>query len=154
MSDIGNGLIQIQNSNCLKDKWTEKFLKKIGLNERQIKAVIYVKEKLRIKNIKWFVKLLIEQQLGIWQKWFLWKCPKIGTTGKKTKYILRRHKDAKGATKTPQKKRAHKRPKGLEGLRGIHELTNWPSWPLNGWELAEWEQEASIKSKRNNIYEQ
>jgi len=52
MSDIGNGLIQIQNSNCLKDKWTEEFLKKIGLNERQIKAVIYVKEKLRIKNIK------------------------------------------------------------------------------------------------------
>ena len=25
----------------------------------------------------------------------------IGTTGKGTKYVLRRHKDAKGATKTP-----------------------------------------------------
>lgn len=33
-----------------KDKFTEQFLQKIGLNERQIKAVMYVKEKGKITN--------------------------------------------------------------------------------------------------------
>ncbi|HBY57386.1 MAG TPA: transcriptional regulator [Candidatus Atribacteria bacterium] len=33
-----------------KDKWTEKNLEKMGLNERQIKAVMYVKEKGKITN--------------------------------------------------------------------------------------------------------
>jgi len=33
-----------------KDKYTEEYLKKIGLNERQIKAVMYVKEKGKITN--------------------------------------------------------------------------------------------------------
>jgi ATP-dependent DNA helicase RecG len=33
-----------------KDKFTEEHLQKLGLNERQIKAVIYVKEKGRIAN--------------------------------------------------------------------------------------------------------
>src|SRR4030065_2651878 len=33
-----------------KDIYTEEYLKKLGLNERQIKAVIYVKEKGKITN--------------------------------------------------------------------------------------------------------
>jgi len=33
-----------------KDKWTEKNLKKMDLNARQVKAVMYVKEKGRITN--------------------------------------------------------------------------------------------------------
>ena len=34
----------------LKDVYTEEYLQKLGLNERQIKAVMYVKEKGRITN--------------------------------------------------------------------------------------------------------
>lgn len=34
----------------LKDAYTEEYLQKLGLNERQIKAVMYVKEKGRITN--------------------------------------------------------------------------------------------------------
>ena len=34
----------------VKDKWNEENLKKSGLNERQIKAVMYVKEKGKITN--------------------------------------------------------------------------------------------------------
>jgi ATP-dependent DNA helicase RecG len=33
-----------------KDKWNEENLKKLGLNERQIKAVMYVKENGKITN--------------------------------------------------------------------------------------------------------
>ena len=33
-----------------KDKWNEENLKKLGLNERQIKAVMYVKENEKITN--------------------------------------------------------------------------------------------------------
>jgi len=35
------------------DKWNEENLKKLGINERQIKAVIYVKGKGRITNKKY-----------------------------------------------------------------------------------------------------
>ena len=87
-----------------KDKWNEENLKKLGLNDRQIKAVIYVKENGKItnqeyqvicetsnrtasRNLKELVSLKIFEQIGI--------------TGKGTKYILRCHKDAKGATKVP-----------------------------------------------------
>ena len=35
-----------------KDKWNEENLKKLGLNERQIKAVMYVKENGKITNKK------------------------------------------------------------------------------------------------------
>ena len=33
-----------------KDKWNEENLKKLGLNDRQIKAVMYVEEKREITN--------------------------------------------------------------------------------------------------------
>ena len=102
-----------------KDKWNEENLKKLDLNERQIKAVIYIREKGKITNQEYqaicetsnrtatrdLTKLV---SLKIFQQ--------IGTTGKGTKYVLRRHKDAKGATKTPKgrqkEKRGHKRGNG------------------------------------------
>ncbi|MEW6618807.1 MAG: ATP-binding protein [bacterium] len=90
-----------------KDKWAEENLKKMGLNERQIKAVMYVKEKGKITNKEYreicntsertatrdlasLVSLEIFEQIGI--------------TGKGTEYILRRHKDAKDAIKTPKRR--------------------------------------------------
>ena len=36
-----------------KDKWNEENLKKLGLNDRQVKAVIYVKENRTINNSKY-----------------------------------------------------------------------------------------------------
>ena len=40
----------VMNVIFYKDKWNEENLKKLGLNERQIKAVMYVKEKGKITN--------------------------------------------------------------------------------------------------------
>ena len=87
-----------------KERWAEENIKKLGLNERQIQAVMYVKEKGKITNQEYQVicetsnrtatrDLTELVSLKIFQQ--------IGTTGKGTKYVLRRHKDAKGATKTP-----------------------------------------------------
>jgi ATP-dependent DNA helicase RecG len=87
-----------------KDKWNEEDLQKHGLNDRQIKAVLYVKENGKITNQEYQVicetsnrtatrDLTELVSLKIFQQ--------IGTTGKGTKYVLRRHKGAKGATKTP-----------------------------------------------------
>lgn len=90
-----------------KDKWNEENLRKLDLNKRQIKAVMYVKENDKISNQEYqvicetsnrtatrdlteLVSLKIFQQIGI--------------TGKGTKYVLRRQKDAKGATKTPKRR--------------------------------------------------
>jgi ATP-dependent DNA helicase RecG len=81
-----------------KNKWNEENLKKRGLNDRQIKAVMYVKEKGKITNQEYQVicetsnrtatrDLTELVSLKIFQQ--------IGTIGKGTKYILRRHKDAK-----------------------------------------------------------
>jgi len=42
-----------------KDKWNEQNLKKLGLNERQIKAVMYVKEKKSI-NLSFFKTIVSE----------------------------------------------------------------------------------------------
>jgi ATP-dependent DNA helicase RecG len=87
--------------------YTEDNLRKKGLNERQIKAVMYVKEKGRITNNEYQkltgiskptatreLKNLVEMQLLKQQ----------GTTGKGTFYILlkgsqRAQRDGKGLTK-------------------------------------------------------
>ncbi|HOM27646.1 MAG TPA: ATP-binding protein [bacterium] len=88
-----------------KDIYTEENLRKIGLNERQIKAVLYVKEKGKITNKEYQqicntsertatrdLSELVSKEI-LEQK---------GTTGKGTSYIIktpkptgRRHKDAK-----------------------------------------------------------
>lgn len=83
-----------------RDIFTESVLEKLGLNERQLKAVKYVKEKGKITNkdyrevcqtsertatrdLSRLVSLKVFEQIGI--------------TGKGTEYVLRRHKDAKDA---------------------------------------------------------
>jgi len=87
-----------------KDVYDEEYLRSLNLNERQIKAVMYVKEKGQITNKEYqevcdtsnrtasrdLVHLV---SVGLLEQ--------IGITGKGTVYILRRHKDAKDATKAP-----------------------------------------------------
>ena len=90
-----------------KDIYTEENLRKMGLNERQIKAVIYVKQRGKITNKEYrrvcntsertatrdlseLVSIRIFEQKGI--------------TGRGTEYILRRQKDAKDVKKTPERR--------------------------------------------------
>ena len=87
-----------------KDIYTEEYLKKLGLNERQIKAVMYVKENNRITNQEYQVicetsnrTATRDLQEMVSMKMF----QQIGKTGKGTNYILRRHKYAKDDMKTP-----------------------------------------------------
>ena len=88
-----------------KDIYTEEYLRKLGLNERQIKAVMYVKERGKITNKEYQelvnttkktasrdLKYLTEH--GIFEQ--------IGYTGKGTYYIIKSHighKGDKGDTK-------------------------------------------------------
>lgn len=83
-----------------KDKWNEESLKKMGLNERQIKAVMYVKENGRITNSDYQNFGLKKRQATddlkeLEEKGIL---EKIGQTGRGTHYILRGVKRAKGAS--------------------------------------------------------
>lgn len=85
-----------------KDTYTEDQLKKLGLNERQIKAVFYVKENGKITNTQLQELANISDRTAtrdlsdlVSRKIF----EQIGATGKGTSYILRRLKDAKDATK-------------------------------------------------------
>ena len=88
-----------------KDKWNEENLKKLGLNERQIKAVMYIKGNGKITNQE-YQKLnnvskrtttrdfenLIKKDIII----------QIGITGRGTEYTLKwGHKGVKGVTKGP-----------------------------------------------------
>jgi len=86
-----------------KDKWNEETLRKLGLNERQIKAVTYVKENGKISNQEYQVVCEISNRTATRDLTKLVSVKifqQIGITRKGTKYVLRRHKDAKGATKT------------------------------------------------------
>jgi len=85
-----------------KDKWNEENLKKMGLNERQIKAVMYVKENNKITNkiYQEICKIKKRQTTddlkeledkGIFER--------IGTTGKGTYYILKWHQTGERGTK-------------------------------------------------------
>ncbi|MBE8540162.1 ATP-binding protein [Geoglobus acetivorans] len=87
-----------------KDIYTEEHLRKLGLNERQIKAVMYVKERGRITNKEYRELCKVSERtatrdlshlvsVGIFRQ--------IGTTGRGTEYKLSRHNDAKDAIKTP-----------------------------------------------------
>lgn len=85
------GVVTVQ---FYRDKWNEENLKKLGLNERQIRAVMYVKEKGKITN-KECKKIcnasertatrdlssLVSREI----------LEQIGITGKGTEYILRQH---------------------------------------------------------------
>lgn len=82
-----------------KDIYTKEYLIKMGLNERQIKAVKYVKDKGRITNkeyqeINKTIKKTSSRDLSdLAQKDIL---DQIGTTGKGTYYVLRRVSGHKG----------------------------------------------------------
>nr|WP_284730382.1 ATP-binding protein [Thermosipho sp. 1244] len=74
-----------------KDIYTEEYLKELGLNERQIKAVMYVKEKGRITNREYREMFNITDRTalndlnGLCKKGIMIK---VGKTGRSTKYIL------------------------------------------------------------------
>jgi len=75
-----------------KDYYTEERLKEIGLNDRQIKAVMYVKEEGKIINkeyqeINGVIKKTASRDLGVLiDKRIL---EKVGSTGKGTHYIMK-----------------------------------------------------------------
>ncbi len=82
-----------------KDIYTEEYLRKMGLNERQIKAVMYVKEKGRITNKEYqelinTTKRTASRDLkDLTEKEIL---EQVGDTGKGTYYILKTYKGHKG----------------------------------------------------------
>ena len=74
-----------------KDIYTEEYLQKIRLNERQIKAVIYVKQKGRITNREYREMFNIKNRMALMDLSDL--CNKriltrVGKTGRATEYIL------------------------------------------------------------------
>jgi len=98
-----------------KDIYTEENLRKMGLNEKQIKAVMYVKEKRKITN-KEYQKICDTSERsatrdlanlvskGLFEQ--------VGVTGRGTEYVLLgRQKDAKGVTKAPQRRQTRDKPK-------------------------------------------
>lgn len=75
-----------------KDYYTEERLKEIGLNDRQIKAVIYVKEKGKITNKEYqelngVIKKTASRDLGVLTDKRILE--KVGSTGKGTHYIMK-----------------------------------------------------------------
>ena len=74
-----------------KDIYTEEYLQKIGLNERQIKMVLYVKEKGKITNKEYRGMFNITDRMalidlsGLCEKRIF---ERVGKTGRKTEYIL------------------------------------------------------------------
>ena len=84
-----------------KDKWNKDNLRKLGLNERQIKAVIYVKEKGKITNKEYsdlagIISRTSQRDLSDLCKKNIFE--KVGITGRSTQYVLTRHKPDKRDT--------------------------------------------------------
>jgi len=80
-----------------KDIYTEEYLRNLGLNERQIKAVMYVKENGKITNKEYQEVCSTSERTATRDLSKLVSVEvfeQIGITGKGTEYILRRHKDA------------------------------------------------------------
>jgi len=91
-----------------KDKWTEENLKKLGLNDRQIKAVIYINENVKITNKKYQELNNVSKRTATRDFENLIKKDiiiQIGITGRGTEYTLKwGHKGVKGVKgviKTP-----------------------------------------------------
>jgi len=88
-----------------KDIYTEEYLKKLGLNERQVKAVMFVKKEGKITNKKYQSLFDVSERTASRELSKLVKkvvLRQVGITGKGTYYELmatktpqRRHKDAK-----------------------------------------------------------
>ncbi|MFH0795873.1 MAG: ATP-binding protein [Candidatus Omnitrophota bacterium] len=82
-----------------KDVYTEEYLRTLGLNERQIKAGMYVKERGKITNKEYQEICNTSERTATRDLSNLVSSgllEQVGITGKGTGYVLRRHKDAKG----------------------------------------------------------
>src|SRR4030066_963171 len=101
-----------------KDIYTEEYLRGLKLNERQIKAVMYVKEKGKITNKEYQEVCRTSERTAtrdLSQLVTIELFEQIGITGKGTEYVLRHHKDANDAIKAPQRRQtSHERLKGQE----------------------------------------
>lgn len=87
-----------------RDIFTEKVLSRLGLNERQLKAVKYVKEKGKITNKEYREICQTSERTAtrdLARLVVLKMFEQIGVTGKGTEYMLSRRKDANDATKAP-----------------------------------------------------
>lgn len=87
-----------------KDIYTEENLTKMGLSERQIKAVMYVKEKEKITNKKYQELNMVSKRTATRDLEDLVKrniIEQIGITGKGTEYVPR---GAKGVRKGPERR--------------------------------------------------
>lgn len=92
-----------------KDIYTEEYLIKMGLNERQIKAVMYVKEKGKITNKEYKETNKVSRQTAARELYHLTQSNILlrhGKTGRDTYYTL-------SSRKTTEIKTPHKRPKRL-----------------------------------------
>ena len=77
-----------------KDIYTEEYLRKLGLNERQIKAVMYVKEKGKITNKEYQQLTNVSKPMATLElKSLVDKriFQKLGVTGRGTEYVLAKH---------------------------------------------------------------
>jgi ATP-dependent DNA helicase RecG len=87
-----------------KDVYDEEYLRSLNLNERQIKAVMYVKEKGQITNKEYQEVCATSNRTASRDLADLVSSglfDQVGITGKGTVYIISYCKDAKDATKTP-----------------------------------------------------
>jgi len=111
-----------------KDVYTEENLKKMGLNERQIKAVMYVKEQGKITNKEYREIFTMTDRTalrdltdicekGVFQK--------VGKTGRKIEYIITRQKpDKPDKNQTEIRQTAHKGlTKGSNDIQFAREIT-------------------------------
>jgi ATP-dependent DNA helicase RecG len=81
-----------------RDRFTEDFMQEMGLNDRQIRAVTYVKEKGRINNKEYRLMFGITDRTALRDLTTLCEAgilKKVGITGRKTEYILSRQKPDK-----------------------------------------------------------
>jgi len=75
----------------LKDIYTEEYLRTLNLNERQIKALLYMKEHISITNAEYQKLNSLGKSVSTTELQDLMVeklVEKIGTTGRGTKYIL------------------------------------------------------------------
>jgi len=87
-----------------KDMLNDPQLKDLGLNDRQVKAIRNLKETESISNKEYQRLCNVSERTAsrdLAELVSLDILQLIGSTGKGTKYILRRRKDAKDAVKTP-----------------------------------------------------
>jgi len=85
-----------------KDIYTEEYLRKKGLNERQIKAVMYVKKKGKITNKEYQDLCKVQKRQSTDDLKILENneiLNRIGITGKGTYYILKKHQRGERGTK-------------------------------------------------------